>query len=118
MVSHHHESDVLLKRTADAFDRLYEELAQSTRVMAIGVHPYVTGAASDRVFRAALRVHQQAARRRALDRPGNLRLVCQARAAAYGFVSLRVLPRRQVALLDNECSARQRCLPSHEDNRE
>ena len=45
MVSHHHESDVLLKRTADAFDRLYQESAQSARVMAIGVHPYVTGAA-------------------------------------------------------------------------
>ena len=45
MVSHHHESDVLLKRTADAFDRLYEESAESTRVLAIGVHPYVTGAA-------------------------------------------------------------------------
>ena len=45
MVSHHHESDVLLKRTADAFDRLYEESADSTRALAIGVHPYVTGAA-------------------------------------------------------------------------
>ena len=45
MVSHHHESDVLLKRTADAFDRLYQESAESTRVLAIGVHPYVTGAA-------------------------------------------------------------------------
>ena len=45
MVSHHHESDVLLKRTVDAFDRLYRESAQSARVMAIGVHPYVTGAA-------------------------------------------------------------------------
>jgi peptidoglycan/xylan/chitin deacetylase (PgdA/CDA1 family) len=45
MISHHHESDVLLKRTIDAFDRLYAESADSTRVMAIGVHPYVTGAA-------------------------------------------------------------------------
>ena len=45
MVSHHHESDVLLKRTADAFDRLYAESAESARVLAIGVHPYVTGAA-------------------------------------------------------------------------
>ena len=45
MVSHHHESDVLLKRTVDAFDRLYEESAESARVLAIGVHPYVTGAA-------------------------------------------------------------------------
>jgi allantoinase len=45
MVSHHHESDVLMTRTVDAFDRLYEESAQSARVLAIGVHPYVTGAA-------------------------------------------------------------------------
>ena len=45
MISHHHESDVLLKRTIDAFDRLYAESAESARVMAIGVHPYVTGAA-------------------------------------------------------------------------
>ena len=45
MVSHHHESDVLMKRTADAFDRLYEESAESARILAIGVHPYVTGAA-------------------------------------------------------------------------
>jgi allantoinase len=45
MVSHHHESDVLLKRTSDAFDRLYAESAESTRILAIGVHPYVTGAA-------------------------------------------------------------------------
>jgi allantoinase len=45
MVSHHHESDVLMTRTIDAFDRLYEESAQSTRTLAIGVHPYVTGAA-------------------------------------------------------------------------
>ena len=45
MVSHHHESEVLLTRTRDAFDRLYEESAKSTRILAIGVHPYVTGAA-------------------------------------------------------------------------
>jgi allantoinase len=44
MVSHHHESDVLLKRASDSFDRLYEESAQSTRIMALGMHPYVTGA--------------------------------------------------------------------------
>ena len=45
MVSHHHESDVLMKRTIDAFDRLYDESEESARVMAIGVHPYVSGAA-------------------------------------------------------------------------
>jgi len=45
MVSHHHESDVLLKRTKDAFDRLYAESMQSARILALGVHPYVSGAA-------------------------------------------------------------------------
>ena len=45
MVSHHHESDVLLSRTKDAFDRLYLESKESTRILAIGVHPYVTGQA-------------------------------------------------------------------------
>ena len=45
MVSHHHESDVLFNRTKDAFDRLYLESKQSTRILAIGVHPYVTGQA-------------------------------------------------------------------------
>jgi hypothetical protein len=43
MVSHHHESRVFNERTRDAFDRLYEESADSTRILAIGVHPYVTG---------------------------------------------------------------------------
>ena len=32
-------------RTIDAFDRLYAESRESTRILAIGVHPYVTGAA-------------------------------------------------------------------------
>jgi allantoinase len=45
MVSHHHESDVLFGRTRDAFDRLYLESKESTRILAIGVHPYVTGQA-------------------------------------------------------------------------
>jgi allantoinase len=43
MVSHHHESRVLLDRGKDVFDRLYAESEESTRIMAIGVHPYVTG---------------------------------------------------------------------------
>lgn len=44
MVSGQHESDAMLKRTIDAFDRLYAESAESTRVMAIAVHPYISGA--------------------------------------------------------------------------
>lgn len=45
MVSGQHESDAMLKRARDAFDRLYAESAHSVRVMAFGVHPYVSGAA-------------------------------------------------------------------------
>jgi allantoinase len=45
MVSGQHESDALLRRARDAFETLYEEGAESVRVMAFGVHPYVSGAA-------------------------------------------------------------------------
>ena len=82
MISHHHESDVLLKRTIDAFDRLYAESAESARVMAIGVHPYVTGAAHRiKYFEAIIRPHQPP-RRGALDRAADLRLVCRSGAGA------------------------------------
>ncbi len=36
-------SDAMLRRTIDQFDRLYEESAEITRVMAISVHPYLSG---------------------------------------------------------------------------
>ncbi len=39
----HHASDELLKRGIDQFDRLYAESADNARVMAISVHPYITG---------------------------------------------------------------------------
>ena len=38
-----HESDVFFKRGRDQFDRLYAESAENARVMAISVHPYITG---------------------------------------------------------------------------
>ncbi len=38
-----HESDVFLKRGKDHFDRLYQEGADNPRVMAISLHPYITG---------------------------------------------------------------------------
>lgn len=38
-----HTSDILLKRGRDQFDRLYEEGVESARVMAISLHPYITG---------------------------------------------------------------------------
>lgn len=39
-----HASDELLRRGRDQFDRLYQEGADQPRVMAISVHPYLTGA--------------------------------------------------------------------------
>ena len=38
-----HESDVFLKRGMDHFDRLYREGADNARIMALSIHPYITG---------------------------------------------------------------------------
>lgn len=45
MVSGQHESDALLRRARDAFERLHAESEESVRIMAFGVHPYVSGVA-------------------------------------------------------------------------
>jgi peptidoglycan/xylan/chitin deacetylase (PgdA/CDA1 family) len=39
----HLPSDQFLKRCTDQFDRLYLEGASNARIMAISVHPYITG---------------------------------------------------------------------------
>ncbi len=39
----HHQSEELFRRTKDQFDTLYEEGARSARIMAIAVHPYISG---------------------------------------------------------------------------
>ena len=39
----HHASDELLRRGRDQFDQLYKEGATVPRVMAISIHPYLTG---------------------------------------------------------------------------
>lgn len=38
-----HRSDEFLRRGRDQFDRLYAESADNARVMAISIHPYITG---------------------------------------------------------------------------
>ena len=43
MVVHAYESDTWLRRTIDQFDRLYEESASSSRIMSMGIHPYIMG---------------------------------------------------------------------------
>jgi peptidoglycan/xylan/chitin deacetylase (PgdA/CDA1 family) len=39
----HHRASELFDRARDQFDRLYEEGQHSARIMAIAVHPYITG---------------------------------------------------------------------------
>ena len=43
MLIQHHESRVLFERARDQFDRLYDEGGRTARVMAIAVHPYISG---------------------------------------------------------------------------
>lgn len=38
-----HASDMFLARGRDQFDRLYAEAAENARIMAISIHPYITG---------------------------------------------------------------------------
>src|SRR5262249_3283568 len=43
MVIQHHESGAWGERARDQFDRLYAEGATNPRVMALAVHPYISG---------------------------------------------------------------------------
>jgi len=42
-VGQHHRSPEIFDRARDQFDTLYQEAAEGARVMAIGVHPFITG---------------------------------------------------------------------------
>jgi len=56
MLTGQHESDAMLKRARDAFDQMYREAGRGARVLAFGVHPYISGAAHRvRYFDAMLR---------------------------------------------------------------
>jgi allantoinase len=43
MIVQHHESDYLCKRAIDQFDRLYAESAERAKIMALAIHPYISG---------------------------------------------------------------------------
>jgi allantoinase len=43
MIVQHHESEYLLKRAIDQFDRLYAEGKDRVKVMALAIHPYISG---------------------------------------------------------------------------
>ncbi len=39
----HHEADYLFKRTVDQFDRLYAESEKRAKILALAIHPYLSG---------------------------------------------------------------------------
>ena len=39
----HHRADEFLRRGMDQFDRLYQEGADGAKIMALSIHPYITG---------------------------------------------------------------------------
>jgi hypothetical protein len=43
MIVQHHESDYLYKRAVDQFDRLYAEGKDRAKIMALAIHPYISG---------------------------------------------------------------------------
>ena len=43
MLTQHHESDYLLKRTIDQFDRLYAESEKRAKFCSLAIHPYISG---------------------------------------------------------------------------
>ncbi len=43
MLIQHHQSDYLLKRAIDQFDRLYAESEQRAKIVALAIHPYISG---------------------------------------------------------------------------
>jgi allantoinase len=43
MIVQHHESEYLLRRAIDQFDRLYAESKQRAKIMALAIHPYISG---------------------------------------------------------------------------
>ena len=45
MMVQHHESSQFVTRAMDQFEQLYDEGAERAKIMAIGVHPYISGVA-------------------------------------------------------------------------
>jgi allantoinase len=43
MLVQHHESDYLLRRTIDQFERLYAEGEKRAKILALAIHPYISG---------------------------------------------------------------------------
>ena len=76
MIVQHHESDYLLKRAIDQFDRLYAEGEERAKIMALAIHPYISGQPHRIKYLEAIYDYVSAFRRRAaLERRADPRLV-------------------------------------------
>ena len=79
MLIQHHESDYLLKRTIDQFDRLYAESKKRAKIVRARDPPlHQRPAAPDQISRGDLRLREQARGRAALERRADSRLVSAA----------------------------------------
>ena len=78
MIVQHHEAAYFTRKCIDTFERYYEEGAERPKIMAIAIHPYISG----QPFRIKYleqvyaRISQDA-RRAALERRADPRLVFQ-----------------------------------------
>jgi hypothetical protein len=43
MIVQHHESDYLMRRAIDQFERLYAEGKDRAKILALAIHPYISG---------------------------------------------------------------------------
>jgi allantoinase len=43
MLVQHHESEYFTRRCIDTFERLYKEGKERAKIMAIAIHPYISG---------------------------------------------------------------------------
>ena len=80
MAVQHHESDYLLKRAIDQFDRLYAEGEKRAKIFALAIHPYhQRPAAPHQISRSDLRLCAPLRRRGVLDRRRDFGLVSEIR---------------------------------------
>ena len=76
MLIQHHNASEYADRAIDQFEQIYADAANSARVMALSIHPYIMGAPHRvKYFRRGDRAHPQETGRAVLDRGANSRLV-------------------------------------------
>ena len=76
MMVQHHESDHMLKRAIDSFDRLYEESEERPKILSLAIHPYISGQPFRiKYLEAIYELREQIRWRRALERRADPRLV-------------------------------------------